>query len=657
MLLCAMGYDEEKAGMGNTVNWAVNARALALKGGLVTAAQLKLDWNRETAILNAYTAITLNKNLADSTKTGDVFAVTVNSADNAKNPVSDKQAADDDDFGRPAQKYQAVDAEKPYATYTADPVAVYENQSVKLADLKKAVDKDGTYTYKKNTGGTTPGDSVGGYGSVVEVYKTAEGQYLIIEVETFAGVVDSVTEAAGDSARKIKIGSLYFETEDFKAGDIVLYTAVTSNGSDATKIVSVEAPDTIEGAITAKGTGYVKVDGEKMNLAQHVYDNYKGTVAETKMTVYLDTYGNVVYAKAAPGETTETAKTYAYIVNRVSTKYTEGSKFVAEKPATAQAAIVDLETGEYKVVNESIKKDTTNGNSTYGYYMYTGTGSTASETYVNTVTSGAPLVGTVVEYTVKDDGSYEFNASTNKASDTITVKKDTAAVANVSDAVATSATELKVVEYATIDDKTSVQTYTGIANFPAADTTATVDLSVVEKKDNVITRIFVVKTGTSLTPGASTTVNYAVYIGNEEQDADGYHNDFVVNGEVVSYTFEASQSSLTAGYVYDVTVGADGKATASNTNTTGSYVVSGEVKVVDSTFVQAGTTTVYLAKDYKVVDGTYNSAAGETAADASYAATTYNVGDTITIYKNGESTSTTTANQAAFIVVTSRKAS
>jgi hypothetical protein len=661
MLLCAMGYDADKTGMGNTANWAAKAQSLAVKSTLLAGKDLALDWDRETAVYYAFKAVSTNENLADSTDKTLPFIVEVGTY--ANNTT--------DDLGRPTASYTADGADKAYATATADPVAVYENQTVKVADLKKAVDKDGTswgYVLNGYTGASL-GDNVGGYGSVVEVYKIADKSYKIVQIDTFAEKVTAVTPASGDNARTITVGGKTFETEDFEKDDVVLYTAETKNGTAADKILSVEAADTIEGAITATGTGYVKVDGEKMNVAAKVVTSYVPEADKTvTKTIYLDTYGNVVYDKAVSAPA-ETAKTYAYVIDRVSTAYVAGTTFTAAKAATAQAQIVDLATGEIKVVNESIELNAAGTN-----YVYTGTAAVSGvDNVVKTVGSdgtdniaGSGSVvsnsqvgeGTIMEYTVKEDGSYELKTSANLQSSTTAIAAKAAKVDGVTDAVATSATKLTVVTYDASGAKTKVETYTGIANFPAS-TSRTASKSVVEKKDGKITNIYVVQTSSI---SGDTNVNYAVYIGNQETDGTVYNNDFVVDGEVVTYAF-ASEQSLVKGNAYNVTVDSAGKATArvlravsgdtiDQTNDACTVFINGKVTVLDDTFVVVKISnvdyTVYFADSYKVVDGTYDSAAGETVADASYKATSLEVGQTVTIYADAAKS---VPGKAAFIIV------
>jgi hypothetical protein len=329
-------------------------------------------------------------------------------------------------------------------------------------------------------------------------------------------------------------------------------------------------------------------------------------------------------------------------------------------------------TGEYKVVDETIKKDA--GGTKYVYVGIDMAGSVGGDVATKTSSdytnrSSTTTEGKIYEYVVAADGTYTLKTATDLQAASVTVAKNTATVtgyANATTAFATSATKLTVVNYAPNATTATVKTYTGIANFPDTSIVTTLsgkddgahDSAVIEKdSNNKITNIYIVKNSAATV--ASTPVNYAVYTGVGETDSTGTLYNFVVNGESVSYyadnTNAGKLTGATAPAVVGLSVDADNNATVSvirtAENATASstsacqVLVDGKVKVVDDSYVVVaigGTNyTVYFADSYKVVDGTYTA-----PATATYAATTFAVDDTITIYKDAVGAS----GKAAFIV-------
>jgi hypothetical protein len=697
MLLCAMGYDEEEAGMGNTVNWAVNARALALKGKLVSADELKLDWNRETAILNAFTAIKLNKNLADSTKTDAIFAVDVVHGEN----VADKQTGKTDEFGRPTYFYSTTgELADAYATGADEAILTYENEAVSQATLKAdlglttktaAAAKFTVYTdgvkAEQVTGVTSLASAVGTYGGTVEVYEDASSKadapvYTIVVINTYVKVLDTddVKAATADADAYIVVDTNtnsipvngYYTTDAFKKGDVVIYTKTKDSSGYTLKIQSVEKAEYTEGVVSGYTSDYVRVDGEKVQRA----NCYAGTptVKDDKQAVYVDSYGNIVAIEAVPdaADSAEEAEaTYVYVIDRVSTAGQISTTGVAGATdqvvvtaATAYAKVVDLATGEVKTVAESVKL-----NDAKNKFVYVGDGNDSSVTAnleVATVLTGDGSVGgegTVMQYTVSDDGSYVLKklgdnsdkGGVSVATTDVVIVKGSAVVSGItstSSPLATSQTELNVItvaDGATKDASATVTTETGIANFTAGTyntSTSGIDAVVYETKDSKITRIFVVKTKT--TSDDSSTVAHAIYLKEGESvgatNADkGYQ--FVVNGEITTY-YGASDisSSLSgkAGKPVTLTLNADGKVSNVAYDSLENSGNAKKIETLDTTFVKVAdvNSPVYFADKYVVVDGT-----GETKT---YALTTMNEGDSIQYVLKD--------SKIEFVIVTARKA-
>jgi hypothetical protein len=614
MLLCAMGYDEEKAGMGNTVNWAINARSLAIKKDLVTAAQLKLDWNRETAILNAYTAITLNKNLADKDDKDPVFAVTV---DSAKTDVcSDKTTGTIDKFGRPTAKYQAAGAKDPYATYVADPDLTYEDQTVEVADIVKALGDDDakfvTYEdgYAASTTPAAPTDkaTVGHKGSTVEVYTidAASHSYRIVVINTYAKklVKADVVAATADAEAYIQVegsaGAGRYETADYAEGDVILYTQ-TKNGSGTTAIVSVEKAESAEGKPTGSGNdgyAFVRIDGEKVYLSNGIVGekNTNALIAAlTNATLYFDTFGNIVYAQETSATVSErTVDGYVYLIAGQATDANE----LAGTEASAKYQILDLATGTKSVVNAAIVADAA------GTVKYATKDGTAGNVEVSQTLS--PAAGTFYGYYKLDDGSYVLESVTDESvsGGVQYVVKDMKQLGGSLETsfYVGSSTELTYVAKETY----KVTTVVGNANFPTltstVDTTTT-KISVVKNvKTNMIEKIFVF----DATPSAEEVVSassYGMYVKDGEYDkaSDTQEYVFLVNGVETAVT-GVKDLKFTKDLIYDLktTNGKVASVVAVSEKNTGTMKA---VEAIDSTYIKvADTEAINLAEGYQVVD-------------------------------------------------------
>jgi hypothetical protein len=649
MLLCAMGYDEEKAGMGDTVNWAVNARSLAMKKGLVTAAQLKLDWNRETAILNAYTAITLNKNLADSEDTDPVFAVTVNSAKSKTDAVSDKTTGTTDDFGRPTAEYKADGAEKAYATYVADPELTYEDQAVAIDDIKKALDNDKA-TFSKIEDGDVPGsetfnfsqEAVGGKGSTVEVYAidAKKNQYRIVVINTYAvkldeGTVVPADEDAGTDAyitvedtTEATASFGQFKTDAFEEGDVVLYTKVVKN-SATQKIVSVEKAESITPAPTGYGTDtigdFVRIDGEKVYLSQKISSTAKTGAAVYALedpVLYLDTFGNIIWAEAGSNAPSErTVDGYVYLVAKSSA----AANALDGTEATAKYQILDLATGTTSVVNTAIVEKN-------GVLKYADKDGKATNTEVGS--NNAPgTVGDFVGYYLMDDGSYVLDttvlgANLSQSTSTAYVKKNMDGITLVANYYTGTNTELTYVTYA--DSKYTVKTVTGIENFPTLKSDSstagnTKVFALKNEKTNMIDKIFVYNASVE-DDSVVSAASYGMFLRKGEYDKDaGYAYVFQVNGEETTlYADEDLKFDNTSDKngIFDLTLtnGKLGARTPLSNTVTKSKVVALDAKYI----VSNSTTKTTLAEGYQVIDLTAKK-------------TGLVVGATATVYLSSES--------------------
>jgi hypothetical protein len=663
MLLCAMGYDADKNGMGNTANWATKAQALAVKSGLLESKDLGLDWDRETAVYYAFKAVNINTNLADASNHTKPFIVEIG--------ATDKSAVSSDAFGRPTQEYKATDAKDPYATYVEDPTLTYEDQTVALADIKEALgDKDATFAKvedgdKTNITNYTQSQAVGTKGSTVEVYTIDADahQYRIVVINTYAKKLakDDIKAATESAKAYIQVeGSAEagrYETADYAEGDVILYTKTVNNSSQVVSIESVEKAESADGKPTGYGSDkavtFVRIDGEKVYLSGKINDTdsvkkvNSEIAALAEATFYYDTFGNIIFVDNVVTEE-KTLDGYVYVKEQTWTAPATGT-FDAAVTVSAKSQVVDLATGAVSIIDEAVVQGT--GDNAANWYLAKADGTADTGKQITGSRSGtAGYYG----YYKLDDGTYVLEQVTATSGDLDKVAavvpttvsnsidiavKDSTKINN--DQALGYADENTVLTYVVLDTPNKVTTVTGIANFPAAlkaqsTSTDTKVLVIRDTKTSKITNVYVYNPGTATaqTPEV-TTHTYGMYKADGEYDkaTDKKSYVFTVNGVDTTYV-GAKTLSFTPDSIYEIVL-ENGEVTQTSALTAETANQSKEVKVITSTYVVIGSDTIVnLADGYQVID-------------KSTAQKGFVVGATVTIYTVTESEVT----KGVFIVV------
>ncbi len=275
-----------------------------------------------------------------------------------------------DETGAPITTYKLTntkatgDAAKPVTIYTAtsEPVLTY-TAGVTLEKIVK--DLDDTKAVIANAGAFNGA----GKGELVEVYDidttpaNTTNDYKIVVVKYALDVIEKseIKPAVGEDAAYVLIDGLYkYETADFAEDDVVLYVLGTKAGK--TVVVSAEVLEPVTGTVTAKGTGYFKLDGETMEIA--AYDNTIDPVVGKDYAVYTDSYGYVVAVELVDNSV-EILKTvyYGYLSEYAVKQYVpavDGGLLGESKdavPAAEKFEIVTAE-GETVVLDGAITLDT-----------------------------------------------------------------------------------------------------------------------------------------------------------------------------------------------------------------------------------------------------------------------------------------------------------
>lgn len=557
-----------------------------------------------------------------------------------------------DAFGRESTVYTngktpGTAAYKEYGSIGTEPVKTYTTatKAGKIAAdqgataakaIKLSVVDNGSSIAAKNVY-KTDATVYGIDGSTIEVYRVSGG-YKAIVIDYYAhklsatDVVAAKAATATTDAQKAKIklnGSDEFETDAFKAGDVVLYTK-----TKAGEVITAVKAEAFTGAITATnaGEGYLKVDGNTYTLSGNIQvstavgvDNKAAPAIGTGVlassaniyTFYKDYNGNIIYVE--PQVVAAANVDYIYVIDviaKAAGKNADGTDLFGTGATTyaaqAQAKVLDLKTGEVKIVDLAIGNDA-NGNTVFmapgGAPTSTKVASfttlkdnTKDNTYAHRVDNG-----NLFTYTV-EDGAYAISLSPI-APKTMTVATKGNAKVDVDGAVAytTSKTEVTEVVYTRGSDGkptgATVNTATGLANIAKGTYTGIVTVA-----DGYVTKVLAVKAKAA----ATATETYAVYVGEGETAFDAasnkniYYYEFSVNGEIKNLADDDGKYNGTNAWVegdvyaieYSTAKGTvTGKAKAPTA--TGAKVT----KLQDEYVVFSGDTTAYkLAKNFVAIN-------------------------------------------------------
>lgn len=571
---------------------------------------------------------------------------------------------------------------KTYTTATRDSKIASDLGATTATPIQLSVVNNGTamgggaYYDAYKTANATAGYAVttlGVAGSTIEVYKTTAG-YKAIVIDYYVhklvngDVVAAKAATATSDAQKAYIklnGTDEFKTDAFKVGDVVLYTKT------ATGVATAVKAEAFTGAITAVNTAdqYIKVDGTsyKLNANTQVSTTAasnqanpgigNGVLAPSTQicTFYKDANGNVIYVE--PGVAATVKVDYVYLIDVVSKKASDkgdGTDLfgtgATKTEAQAQAKILDLKSGEVKVVDIAI------GTNASGKAVYLAPGGAPSGNTVKTFDSRNaynattnPVVydftdsngnpSNIFTYTI-EDGAYALGVKAiDQKTMTVATKGNAKVTVDGATSYTTSKTEVTVVEYTVSNGKptgATVTTTSGMANIAAGSYKGVVTIS-----DGYVTKVLAVKAKTA----ATTTETYAIYAGKGETAIDAstgnpiYYYKFAVNGEVKSLADNDGKydgvNNWVAGNVYTLTIN-DTNGTVTGTAKTANKAGVKVEKLQDEYVVFSGDTTAYkFASNFTAVN----------KSDYSATALTVSTKNTVDIFLNSN-------NQVAFAIVT-----
>ncbi len=662
MLLVAMGINGEYTGTYWATNVYVAARTAGLFNGLDS---LKGDVliTREQAAQMAMNAITVTRD--PTIWNADLKAwVKDSSAGAVHTPLIglvfglEEDDGTADIFGRPTTEWKQEDGTV-VLTVASQYDAIYKNEKKTGVQLGITTDRD-LYVdgVKTASGATRSKNDYGDKSATIEVY----GDRVVV-IKTYAKKLakTDIHDATDTGTAYIEPESgITFDTTAFKKDDVVVYTKGSSNGTAVNVGGEVALADATFSSVTAVGASnaYVRLAGEITYLNPNVSGLTIGTTGGLKLgdtgTYYTDSYGNIVDVAEGAAPVEEMNYKYAYVLEvKAKAAGTEGGSDLFGTGATgtaakAQAKIIDIETGEVKIVNRALVVDG-------GKYYYANekgekpSGAKEVEKIENNNDSSAEgyLAEGLYRY-VEIGSDYAFvGTSRLDTESSLTLEKNNAKVGSD---YATNSTVVRTVTLNT-DKNTGahISKYSGYKNFEALSGTYTA--AVIKTSSGIITQIIVVKNAEAPT----TPINYAVYKGAGETVQDGKKYAFYKDGEVVEYfaatantTSIDSAVSSKENVVFNLTLDGDGNLTSVAEITTNNKKESATVAKVSEDYILIGSDVYYLADNVVIVDKTDDYSVVEVSDLAE--------GQTVSLYSSKDISTPTADTPIEFIVITAQAA-
>ena len=513
MLLGALGYKAEQEGYTGP-NWSINVAKRAINVGLnddlIGSFNGVKAVTREEACLYAFNTLKATMVEYDKNSTVTVGNITIKDTSDAKevtctegkgndgNIKKDgkvqfaekyfenlKGVDDTDEFQRPATTWK-VKTEK-VGTYVKAADVEYSKKveygdvyaDLGLSDSAKITEyyidgKEATPATAK-VAKKDDDNEFGQKGVLTQVWLNDDNNTVIVtEINTYVGKVGSVTKASGKDDRYITVSAYStnkpagldtkFETEEFAKDDLITYTAAYDKADGTYEIQEVKAltekatgkltewngktyatsTGKSENNFTVAGTKYEYSNKVVVDEDDHTSDIWLFDVNKSEVNVYVDQYGYAIYVSGVEG-----TKDYAAVIGVGDTNAYGSAK---------NGATLLLPDGTTKEVRR-----------------YTMKKNSADLQTPNTV---ADMIGEIVTYTVKDDGTYELTlqgewktqatTASDGSKDTKFVNGKSAFTLNGNTYYATSETVFFVITGSNPADldEDDYEVYTGYANMP-----------------------------------------------------------------------------------------------------------------------------------------------------------------------------------------------
>ena len=360
--------------------------------------------------------------------------------------------------------------------------------------------------------------------------------------------------------------------------------------SEDDKAVSFAKAEIVEGKIDARGTNYVKVDGEKYAFAGATSAlNFDDTY-----TFYLDANDVIISYKVA--EEAESDLEFVYVLK--ADAQDEFDSLVSAKENVAKVKVMYLN-GDVEVLDYALSTDKKTDEVSF---KVNGT----KIAFTKDAFKGAVKAGWYA-YTLNDDGEV-----TLKSAD----KADKSEVMNVS-AVKNDKTVADGI-YASTSTKVTVlnkdgivKTYTGYKNFPS---TALEGEALVILNKTAAKEVYVYNKDAK---EDAEKIDTALFVSKGDETADGTKATFYVDGEKVTYVVESGLTGAKAGKLYEIELDEDDIATIKPITAADKFT-KGNLDVVSDDYVVVDGKEITLTSDvavYQVSKDGKTVSSAELAAD------------------------------------------
>lgn len=622
MLLTAVGYgkNNEYVGEGWSINVAKDALGLDIFDGDLSAAT-NAAISRKQAMLMAFNTLinvpTVSYNANFQTYyTGASFIngvdeVTAYVGTNAGYKYTlgwtvfglEVDAGNPDGYGRTVRNWTIKNgntdisgnhAAAPDYTFTGkvSQKALYEALGATVAGYTRTTYVDGI----EQTGSDLPAlgktataaYSATGASTTTEVY-VGETTVTVVIVNNYFAQVTDVDEDEETAEFTVYyddtdgVDELEFDTTDFEEDDYAVVNMYFVEGvgadPDTWVITKAVAPEKISEKVTTTSANYVKVGSTTYNKAITLVKTNAFT-AGTKYDLYLDSFGNIIGAKAA----SESAANlnYLYVKASASEVY---SVFSGNASVKIEADFAD---GTNKIVNLDVKDANKASPDAKFYNPSRVSGTVVGETPVTTDTD--VIDEGFYSYTVDGDDFYtlkELDTAVTGTSDEMTITKNSAKIDFGGSDIfnANSSTKLVLVESGT--------TYTGYTKFPTdLKTTSSDDVNIlyIYKTGDILTTIYV------FGETESKATQIFGWFGGEVEADDTYTTYKVFVGE--GYEEHKVKGTLTGINANDIViVDKDSKGISKITKIATARVKTAVVDTVDSAYLVASDGNIYYFGD------------------------------------------------------------
>ena len=648
MLLGALGYKAANEGIGGA-GFAVPTTALAIKAKIATAEDMNATFNRDVAVklaLNTLMSHTVSYSGGTNITTSDGTTIVTGAVRNTDaTQLKDSQFASlnkadapaGDDFGRPGTTWTYKNKNIGTFGKTADMVFTGAVAGINNTAKANAMGLKG-YTIASGVKPATNGVPAGSAITSVDDIAALTGNGVKVEVflsDTTANKVEAVVvtktdlmKVAAITSTKITLtgvtnavtSSLIVDKDNanfaslsaMKKGDYVL--AVPVKVSSAYILSAIATPETVTGKITATtvvsgSTTGLTVNGTAYPVAAVAGSDVTGATANATVesTLWLDSYGNVIYVENATAAAT---KNFLFVLSTYQT-LTDGKIVSMAKGVLTNGEIVDV--------------------------PYTGTAADCTLYAVSSVTNGVYTLTAATAGTSVNTYVALKNNGTIKASDR--------ALNTNSAATATNYFSSKVVfvyvdtTNKTVVVKNGVQSVNPIVAANSTDAVAVLEKNSATDNTPVVTMV-ILKSNVSTTATsdnllyvADNTAVGSVTVDNKATGKQEVINTYVgyKNGEKVTFASKNAPASAKTFYTYAETEATGAYVlSAAYTATTGATAVKAD-EAVSSVFDNRIATIDSVAMDIsgaQIVD--LRSAADQ--ASAPIVATAEGIADATTAY-------------------------